>query len=199
MTGNHDFETFFRTLEPARDKYLSRLFGLFSEQVVRIWCACPQSPYADLGRPTLYIPGIKRGHTIDFTLRNRDTGKKYVAELKCELEYENYKYLRLTHPGQLRHHTSIAFAKLLQVATNPTALDIRCKGQPISVDGAILVWGTSTSDGRNSVMAEYGFADVLSLEAMLADLQAWVPNGWSEIADRHRRWTNELFDFLGET
>ena len=192
----YDFENFFRSAEPARDKYLSRLFALFSEQVVRIWCACPESQFDDLGRPTLYVPGLKQGHTIDFTLCNRVTGKTYVAELKCELEYDNYKYLRLTGPDQLLHHTSGAFTRFLEVAREPTALDVRCKGQPIAVDGAILIWGATEPDGRIAVKEKYGFADVLSLEAMASDLQAWVPNGWSEIAERHRGWTNELFDFL---
>jgi len=45
-------------------------------------------------------------------------------------------------------------------------------------------------------MAKYGFADVLSLEMMLADLQEWTPNGWAEFANRYRGWTNELFEFL---
>ncbi len=45
-------------------------------------------------------------------------------------------------------------------------------------------------------MKEYGFADVLSVESMLADLQTWTPNGWADIVDRHRGWTDELFAFL---
>ena len=51
---------FFRSAEPARDKYLSRLFGLFSEEVVRTWCACPEAAYLDLGRPTLRDPDEPR-------------------------------------------------------------------------------------------------------------------------------------------
>jgi len=149
-----------------------------------------------LGRPTLYKPGFKYGHTIDFTLRDRVTRNTYVAELKCELEYANYKYLRLTGSDQLLHHTSVAFAKFLEIAKAPAALDVRCKGRPISVDGAILVWGASSPEGRCAVMAKYGFADVLSLEMMLADLQEWTPNGWAEFANRYRGWTNELFEFL---
>jgi len=95
------FEEIFRTKNPARDKFLSRLFGLFSEEVVRYWCRCPAAPYEDLGRPTLRVPGEARGHTLDFTLRHKETVKVYVAEMKCELEFENYRYLRLTGAWQL--------------------------------------------------------------------------------------------------
>ncbi|HEV2128106.1 MAG TPA: hypothetical protein VGR22_05745, partial [Thermomicrobiales bacterium] len=116
------FESFFRSREHARDTYLSRLFALFSEQVVRVWCMCPQAPYEDIGRPTLYEPGVSRGSTLDFTLRDRASGRTFVSELKCELEYDNYRYLRLTHASQLAHPTSTAFQRLLLAAKEPPAL-----------------------------------------------------------------------------
>jgi hypothetical protein len=193
---SNEFERFFHSSVPARDKYLSRLFALFSEQVVRAWCACPNAPYEDLGRPTLCEPGLTRGHTLDFTLRRLDRDATYVAELKCELEYEGYRYLQLTSADQLRHHTSPAFSKLLRVASDPLALDVRRHGHPTSVDGAILVWGAVAPEGRDAVMKEYAFADVLSVEAMLADLHTWAPVGWTEFVTRHRDWTSELFGFL---
>lgn len=193
------FERFFRSSEPARDKYLSRLFALFGEQVVRAWCACPEAPYEDLGRPTLCDPGQTRGHTVDFTLQHRDSGRTYVAEMKCELEYDGYRYLRLTSTNQLRHHSSTAFDKFLRAASDPTALDVRRKGKPVWVDGAILVWGAVAPEGREAVMSEYGFADVLSAEAMLADLATWAPTGWTDLINRHRSWTDELFDLLAGT
>ena len=190
------FERFFRSSIPARDKYLSRLFGLFSEEVVRTWCACPQAPFEDLGRPTLCEPGLTRGHTLDFTFRRRDSGAIYVAESKCELEYDGYRYLRLTNASQIRHHTSTAFAKFLRVASDPTSLDVRRQGRPQPVIGAILVWGAVSPEGREAAMSEYAFAEVMSIEAMLADLQTWAPAGWTEFVSRYRGWTSELFDFL---
>ena len=76
------FGGFFKSPEPARDKYLSRLFGLFSEVVVRAWCAHPLAPYEDLGRPTLCAIAQTRRHTVDFTLRQRNSGRCYVRESK---------------------------------------------------------------------------------------------------------------------
>ncbi len=190
------FADFFKSSHPPRDKFLSRLFGLFSERVVRSWCAHIQAPYEDLGRPTVYEVGQPSGHTLDFTLRARGTGQQYIAELKCELEYDNYKYLLLTGSDQLRHHTSHAFAKFLRVARDPAALPIHLGGQPCSMDGAILIWGAITPQGRSAVIDQYGCADVLSVEAMVADLQRWAPEAWSELIQGHRRWTTELFEFL---
>lgn len=97
---SYAFERFFHSSQPTRDKYLSRLFGLFSEQVVRMWCAQPDAPYEDLGRPTIREPDDSRGSTLDFTLRDRSSGQTYVAELKCELEFANYRYLQLSHADQ---------------------------------------------------------------------------------------------------
>lgn len=190
------FGRFFRSSEPARDKYLSRLVGLFSEHVVRAWCACPQAPYDDLGRPTLCELGLSRGHTLDFTLRRRNSDAKYAAELKCELEYDGYRYLRLTTPDQLRHHSTTAFMKFLRVAHDPKALDVRRRGRLAQVDGAILIWGAVAPESRDAVMQEFGFADVLSVESMLAELHVWAPAGWTLLVSRYHSWTDELFGFL---
>ena len=97
-------EDVFMSDEPARDKYLSRLFGLFNEEVVRAWCLCPEAPYEDLGRPTVREPGERRGHTLDFTFRRRYDARVFVGEMKCELEFDGYRYLRLDRADQPRHH-----------------------------------------------------------------------------------------------
>jgi hypothetical protein len=142
------FEDFFRSETPARDKFLSRLFGLFSEDVVRHWCRCPDAPYEDLGRPRLRAVGEAKGYTLDFTLRNRKTKRTFVAELKCELEWDGYKYLRLTDASQLDHHTGDAFQKLLDFAKSPAAYSLTVGGKPVEVQGAVIVWGCERS--RNS-------------------------------------------------
>lgn len=190
------FEEFFRSADSARDKYLARLLGLFSEHIVRIWCANPRARYEDLGRPTIYETGQRRGSTIDFTLRSRESGKAYVAELKCELEYQGYRYLRLTSADHIRHHTATAFTRFLRVAEEPSASSVRCNGKHLQVDGAILVWGAVSPAGKKEAIAKYSFADVLSLEAMIVDLQRWKPAEWTTFVDRYRAWTVELFDFL---
>ena len=196
MSGEWRLEDVFVSGNPARDKFLARLFGLFNEEVVRHWCRCPGAAYEDLGRPTLRGAGEHRGHTLDFTLRHRATGNLYVAEMKCELELDHYRYLRLTDAGQIRHHRGVAFQKFLQLARQPDALAVRVGGRPVRVRGAILIWGAVDPDGRAAAMAEYGFADVLSVEAMLADLRRWRPAPWRERVGELERWSSELFRSL---
>lgn len=191
------FEALFKSSTPPRDKFLSRLFGIFSEDVVRHWCACPEAPYGDLGRPTLSSRGeVGRGHTLDFTLKDRTYGRVYVAELKCELEYDSYRYLRLRlrERGQVEHHQGAAFTKFLTAAREPDSMLVRVGGVPTSINGSVLVWGATTPDGKRSVQSTYGFADVLSVEEMLADLRRWGSESWTNRVAELRGWANELFD-----
>jgi hypothetical protein len=190
------FEDFFHSDRPARDKFLSRLFGLFSEDVVRHWCGCPEARYEDLGRPHLRLPAERYGHTLDFTLRDRQTSKTYVAELKCELEYDNYRFLRLTNASQLAHHQGAAFGKLLNLAKDRSCIPVTVGGKPMAVDGVVLIWGATTPAGCEAVRSAYGFADVLSVEAMLDDLRQWHCKSWTARLTEVEDWCIELMEFL---
>lgn len=190
------FAEIFHTKNPVRDKFLSRLFGLFNEEIVRHWCRCLATPFEDLGRPTLRATGEARGHTLDFTLQHRETGKVFVAEMKCELEFENYRYLQLSGAWQLQRHRNTAFQKFLHLAKNAEAFVVRVDGREVPVDGAILIWGAVTPEGRSAVMAEYGFAHILSVEEMLNDLRRWKTSEWIERIGQLKHWSNELFDYL---
>lgn len=183
----------------ARGKYLSRVFGIFSEELVRLWASDPRCPYEDLGRPTLRKRGEKSGSTLDFTLRDKATGKSYVAELKCEIEYENYKYLILTDVKQLDHHNKAAFFALLDAAANSPAQQVFVHGKEIYIDGAILIWGDATPEGRKAAVTEKGFFDVLTMAEIIEDLRSWGSESQRRFVEERRTWTNELFDALLQT
>ena len=74
-----------------RGNFLARVFGIFNEEIIRIWCRSESSPYKDKGRPTIYKDTNKRGSTLDFTLENTKTNEIYIAEMKCWIAYNNYK------------------------------------------------------------------------------------------------------------
>jgi hypothetical protein len=191
------FEDLFRSPDLARDNFLARLFGMFSEDVLRHWARDERAPYEDLGRPTLRSLTAPGFATLDFALRSRTEGRLYVAEQKAELAFEGYRYLRLTSSAQLEHHAKgRAFAWLLDVAHDPASHQVQIGGKPAEVSGAILVWGAVDAGGREDAMAKYGFADVLSLEDVLRDLRAWDAPEWRATVERYRLWANELFDGL---
>lgn len=180
----------------ARGKYLSRVFGIFSEEIVRIWASDPRAAYEDLGRPTLRTDGEKSGSTLDFTFRSRETSKAYVAELKCEIEYQDYRYLVLAESHQLGHHSKPAFAALLAAAAKQPELRAYVGKKEIVIDGAILVWGAATPSGRALVSAEKGFFAVLTLAEIIADLQAWRSENYRALLEHRRAWSNEMYDAL---
>ena len=66
----------------------------------------------------------------------------------------------------------------------------------MTVHGAILVWGDATASGKETTIAKYGFADVLTVSSMIQDLNRWKPTEWNTFISSRRGWTTELFDGL---
>jgi hypothetical protein len=187
------FDSIFRSSLSGRDKFLSRLFGIFSEDIVRTWCKDDRAPYQDMGRPTIRNRTEKRGRTLDFTFQSRNDGRIFVGELKCELEFENYRYLSLTSPSQLSHHKGETFTKFLDVAKNPNKYTVTVNGKNTSVSGAILVWGRVTERGREAVIGMNKSEAILSLEEIIANLLEWNNNlYWKLVTDR-ATWCQYLF------
>ena len=161
-----------------RAKFLARVFGIFSENIVRLWSASAGAPYEDLGRPTVRFDDddeATRPPTLDFTLRDKASKKTYVAEMKCEIEYKNFRYFVLTSPDQLKPKmTKPAFKSFLRAACEPSAARVtvprRSVRLPVAVDGAILVWGAATPMGCADVREKFKLADVLTVESMVDDL-----------------------------
>lgn len=183
-------DSIFRTNTRARDKFLARVFGIFNEEIVRCWCNDSRSAYENMGRPTITNANTGRGYTLDFTFRSRDSGRFYVGEMKCELEYENYRFLTLDSPSQLRHHMGDAFKLFLDAATSPSTCRVNVQGKPRPVDGAILVWGRCTPQGQASVIEEYGFHTVLTLENIVRDLLQWQSKEFETLIATKESWSS---------
>ena len=97
MSHATTFQDLFATGDTRQDNFRSRLFGMFSEDIVRFW-ARGDAPYRALdGRPTIY-EGTAYA-TIDFTLERRADGRLFIAEQKAELAWMKYAYLRLDKRG----------------------------------------------------------------------------------------------------
>jgi hypothetical protein len=172
------------------------LFGIFSEEIVSLWAHDDRAPYVSLGRPTIKVAGSNRGHTLDFTLRERATGKVFVAEMKCEIEYQNFRYFVLEGVGQLAHHNKPAFDAFLQAAARPGAQEVHVAGKPIVIDGAILIWGSATQEGRMAAIREKGFRDVLTIAEICHQLSSWNHEGYRSLISQRQQWCNELFGGL---
>jgi len=190
------FQEIFRSDCSKRDKFLSRVFGIFSEEIIRCWCDSGRAPYCNLGRPTIKLPDEKRGCTLDFTFKSRD-GRVFVGEMKCELEYEQYSHLTLECPKQVEYHKGgKAFGRFLEIAKDPSRFEVTADGTPVAISGSILVWGRCTQAGRTAIMSQYGLHDVLSLEAIISDLLTWQNERFNTLLNQHEIWTGWLFEGL---
>ena len=194
------FRTLFQQADapPARGKFLSRLFGIFSERIVQIWSEDERAPYRNLGRPTLAGTSAARRPTLDFLFECRRTGRRFVVEQKCEIEFNGFRYLTLATADQLKHHDKPAFAAFLAAARGSAqgARDWKVASQPVTVDGAILIWGSVTPAGRAEVIAQTGLEDAIGLDRIIAQCARWRPAAYCRLVSERRRWSAELFDFL---
>jgi hypothetical protein len=182
----------------ARAKFLSRVFGIFSEQIVSIWTVDERAPYQNLGRPTIKTDDGRRPHTLDFALRERSTGKVYVSEMKCEIEYHNFRYFVLERVEQLKHHKKRAFEAFLRAARPSPGQSVYIGGKSLPTSGAILIWGAVTPGGRNTTIVSKGFHDVLSIDKICRDLALWKCARYAALIEQHQKWCNELFSGLLE-
>jgi hypothetical protein len=110
------------------------------------------------------------------------TAKGYYAIAEdCNSEYRRFR-----------------FQGVFTTGPKSTTFDARivCRPLPDRVNGAILIWGAISDSGRKVVIADYNFADVLSVEAILDDLRVWAPTQWNERINQLSHWSEELFTYL---
>ena len=196
-----DIKETFKTVNSKRDNFLSRVFGIFNEDIVRLWCNNSNSHYDDLGRPSLYYCDTdKYTHTtLDFTLQNKETKEIFISEQKCELAYQNYRYLELNSSDQLKHHDKKAFKRFLQVAKTPNSYNVKIHGQEYSVSGSILIWGRVNVDNKEDIKKHFRFQDILSIENMINDLLEWEDDDYKKYINRRYEWMKELMSNLDDT
>jgi hypothetical protein len=116
-------QSLFRSDDVERNKFLSRLFGIFSEEIVRCWTNDNQAPYQNLGRPTIRPKGSQqRGTVLDFPLKSKTDGQIYITEMKCWMEYEKHSFLTPEDPAQVKKARKFTkgFPVFLDVAKSPS-------------------------------------------------------------------------------
>jgi hypothetical protein len=118
--------------------------------------------------------------------------------MKCELEFENYRFLTLDSSSQLLHHKGDAFKLFLTAAKSPATCRAKVQGNPQLVNGAILVWGRFTPQGQASVIKDFGIHTVLGVENIIRDLIQWQNKEFEELIYTKESWCQYLFTGLRE-
>ena len=178
-----------------KDKFLSRIFGIFNEEIIRIWCENKKSPFTNIGRPTIYDSNGKY-FTLDFLLKDTEN-RLFVTEMKCEIEYQKYKYLTLNESKQLRHHCSKrAFELFLELSHTPKKYDVKCNNKNQNIAGTALVWGRTSTSGEVKIKQKFKINHVISTEKVVADLIEWEDEEFKIFINSYKGWANQLFDGL---
>ena len=189
------FLQIFKTSNPQKDKFLARSFGIFSEEIVKIWCRDKRSPYEELGRPTLK-KGSGKQCTLDFTFKSRRTDRIYICEMKCWLEYQNYHCLILDSMKTLWEAWNFAFECFLDFSKRKNRYVVKINREPVRAAGSILIWATVSKQGRKAVMKETGLYDVLSLEDIVTDLISWQNEEYQNFLNQRLEWFKALTNDL---
>ena len=188
--------------------FLSRIFGLFNEEPVRFWAEMESTPYDYLGRPTLYPKGERGRTTLDFAFRRKSDGSVFVAEMKCEIAYQNYRFMTLTEVKQVQRHLNDqakinkkSFARFVESATRPDNFNCRVTSRSghkreITINGSILVWGDVYSECRDKLIDHFGFGDILSVQDIINDLITAKDPNYLEFMEQRSDWSKHLFDAL---
>ena len=201
-----------------REKFLSRVFGIFSEDIVDIWGQNKKSSYENLGRPSLYTKDEKYlGTTLDFTFKDRKTNEIYIVEMKCEIQYQNFKYFYLRNEDELKkppegkgflehHRKKTAFGRFEKLGKNPENYpeefivkyfdkEEKRKHKVEKIAGIILIWGKVDQEKIENKKIGY-FHKILSVERMISDLIDWKDENFTCMIAEYQRWSNDMFDQL---
>jgi hypothetical protein len=116
--------------------------------------------------------------------------------MKCEIEYQNFRYFVLEGVEQIAHHNKPAFKEFLDSARCVPSQAITVDGKPVKTHGAILIWGATTARGKRAVMESTGIHDVLSVADICHDLAAWGNAEYYDLLTTRSMWCAELFSGL---
>lgn len=187
-----------------RDNYIARVFGIFNESIIRIWCNSEHSPYENLGRPTIYSKSNNRERsTFDFTLKQRENKTIYIAEMKCWLSYCNYKYLELNSSCDLFKFSkeSNSFKRFLDFSKDQTDYVVKVKHgikslEKKEVNGTILIWPKVNKEQKDNLIKKYNLSDIISLENVINDLLEHNNQDYIDLLNEKQNWFEYLITEL---
>jgi hypothetical protein len=184
--------------------FKSRIFGIFSEEIVRIWLKNPKCKYEDLGRPTLYDLNDTRLAQLDFTFRDRETNKIYIVEQKCFYGYRKGKMATIsTSDDFIKNFESWSTRKMKQTKAwecfinFPKNYHVKVQKEKKHIDGRILIWAKYEEDGKKELIKNLKINDIISIEEIIKDLNKWQDKDYFDFIRNKKNLINELFKTFG--
>jgi hypothetical protein len=195
-----NYDTLFSSLDKERNNFIARTLGIFSEHLVHFWTANNKCEFENIGRPDIFDKNCKKVAQLDFTLKNRETGKFYIVELKNLVAYNNGRIRNMTNEDSFNR----SFKSWHTSKTNQTPawkifsgkLDdytVKVKGKPLPEFGKILIWAKINAETKSHFCSTLSIDEILSFEQIHTDLISWKDNSYIEWLNNRIAWTNELF------
>ena len=183
-----------KTNNLERDGFVARFFEVFNEKIAEIFFNSPFSEYESLGRPTIWLN--KKYYTLDFSLKNKITNEIFVCEMKCEMQYNNYKQLKLENIEQILTHRKEAFKYFLEIGKKNNTLIVKINKKEINVDGIIILWGKITDDLNEleKMKNEFRFKEILSLEEMINTMIQNNYDTYLNFINERKIWVNSFLN-----
>ena len=187
--------------ELTNANFKSRIFGIFSEEIVRIWLKNPKCKYDDLGRPTLYDLNIQKLAQLDFTLRNKKTKKLFIAEQKCFYGYRKGRMETISNSDVfIKNFESWSKMKMKQtkawecfVNFNQKKYHIKINKEEKIIDGRILIWAKYDEAGKKRMLDDLKLNEIISIEEVIKDLIRWGDKDYIDFIQKKKKSIMELF------
>lgn len=193
--------------------FISRFFGIFAEEIVKIWAENCNSEYDNLGRPSRYdsendycfkISGESNSNcdayiysniTYDFLFKKND--EYFIVEQKNELSYQNFKNMILNNSNMIEDKKAKkSFEKFIEIPNE--TIKFFYDNDTKYIKGKILIWGSLTEDcdELENIKNEYGIYEILSLEEIIENLIEWNDDAFEEFLNNKKQLVNSFLDFL---
>lgn len=191
------------TLNTKQANFLSRIIGIFSEDVVRFWLENKKCKYNFLGRPQVWTENDSKKYSLDYLLQDKKTKKCYIAEQKCFFGFKDGKLKKISEAetfsivfdkwsNEKRNHT-VAWARFIEF-NNDSHVSI--KNKKCDVSGKILVWASCDKKAKKDFQKKHNIFDVVSFEQVIRDLNKWEDRKYLGFLKDRKKWINQLFNSL---
>lgn len=182
--------------------FLSRVFGIFREEIVKYWVDNDQCEYEDLGRPTIIKKSDGGKVTLDYTFKKGET--VFIVEQKNFYGYSNGRLAEISTSetfieafeqwSKSKAKQTLAWDYFLNF--DPNNYIVQVNKQETLVDGRILIWADYTNEGKQMLMEKLNLKDIISVNEILNDLRKWGDKKYLEFITSREKWVMELFNGL---
>jgi len=179
-------EFFEKNIEENKISFLARVFGIFSEEIPKIWFEL--KGFQVLGRPTISIENENKTEKATLDFCQEKGGKYYIVEQKCFLAYDDCKLLN-TESDEFKNafekwhnnkkEQTKAWKFFVNFNTNTGNYSITYKknkndkSKPLKNNEIKkkLIWGSISDNGKEIIKKHLGEdLEIYSIEEMIKEI-----------------------------